>query len=262
MIKRSSTFVITSLSEVAEQTYALRFFAPELAHEILPGQFLNILVSEWKDPLLRRPYRIANVYGDECEILFAVVGKGTQILSEKNPGDTIGVLGPLGNTFGFTKPFSTALLLAGGIGVAPFPFLAKELTQRNLTAFTFLGARSANRLVRAGLPNLHVATDDASEGFHGNVVDCVAVFLSKNIVENPMIFACGPNIMLHAVQHFAAEHGIQCELSLESEMACGIGICQGCPVERTNGERKYGLVCINGPCFDYKEILFRAGDEE
>ncbi len=247
---------VTSIRPVADETYALRFHAPDLAAALKPGQFLNILVSDLNDPLLRRPYSISNIVEEECEILFSVVGKGTGILAAKRAGETIGVLGPLGNTFGYTKDFETALIVAGGIGVAPFPLLTAQLRAEGRAVQTFLGARSASRVVRDGLDNLHVATDDGSEGFHGTVIGCLAQWLETHEAPAPRIFACGPNAMLRATQDFASTYGIPCELSLESEMACGVGICQGCPIERVEGERKYALVCTDGPCFDSRDIIF------
>ncbi len=249
---------VTAIEAIAEDTWALRFRSPELAARLRPGQFLNIRTSDQLDPLLRRPYSISDVIGDECEILFSLVGKGTHALSHKQPGDHIGVLGPLGNTFGYAKSFGTALIVAGGIGVAPFPFLTKELRKREIPFITFLGARSAARVVSRGLASRHIATDDGSMGFHGTVVAALGEYLDAHPVDGPMIFACGPNPMLRAVQQFAHERGIACELSLESEMACGIGICQGCPVERHQGKRKYALVCTEGPCFDSHDIIFHG----
>jgi dihydroorotate dehydrogenase electron transfer subunit len=248
---------ITANELIAEDTWALRFHSPELSTQLLPGQFLNILTSEHIDPLLRRPYSISNVIGDECEIMFSLLGKGTRALSRKQVGDRIGVLGPLGNTFGFDKAIGTAILVAGGIGVAPFPFLTRALQQREIPILTFLGVRSAARAVSRGLINLHLATDDGSAGFHGSVIAALTDHLDAQHVDRPMIFACGPNPMLKATQQLALDRGIPCELSLESEMACGIGICQGCPVERHQGERKFALVCTEGPCFDSNDILFQ-----
>jgi dihydroorotate dehydrogenase electron transfer subunit len=240
---------------IAADTCALRFRSPLLARALRPGQFLNVLVTERYDPLLRRPFSISMVDGDLCELLYVVVGKGTAMLAELYAGDEIGVLGPLGNSFGVEKPFETALIVAGGIGVAPFPYLTAALRERGRRIETFLGARSADRVVRRGLDNLHVATDDGSEGRHGTVVECLEDFLAAAPPASPMIFSCGPMPMLRAVQDAARRHGIPCELSLESEMACGMGICQGCPVQRAEGERRYALVCTDGPCFDAGDIV-------
>lgn len=252
----NKTFVITRHRKVAEQTYSIRFQSPELADSIRPGQFLTIRVAESFDPILRRPYSISNVDGDECEIMFAVAGKGTNILAAKREGDTIGVLGPLGNTFGYEKEFETAVILAGGIGVAPFPYLTRFLKERGKPIVTIVGARNAGRVVTQGLENPIVATDDGSEGFHGNVVECLDGLLTREALPDPIIFACGPNAMLNAVQAYAERTGIQCELSLESEMACGMGICQGCPIKHRDAPREYALVCTDGPCFDSRVIVF------
>ncbi len=252
----NSLFPITRHYQVAEDTYCLRFRSPELAAEIKPGQFFNVRVEESYDPILRRPYSISNVIGDEIEMMFAVVGKGTNILKSKKEGDTIGVVGPLGNTFGYDKDFSDAIILAGGIGVAPFPYLTRYLIERGKNILTIVGARNAGRVVRQGLEHIVVATDDGSEGFHGNVVQCLQQELNVRQPAKPMIFACGPNAMLKAVQEFANTSEIPCELSLESEMACGMGICQGCPVEHKHAPRKYALVCTDGPCFDSRIIVF------
>jgi len=247
---------VTSNTQIADDTFALRFHSPELASSVKPGQFMNILTSEAIEPLLRRPYSISNVHGDECEIMFSLLGKGTHLLAKKRAGDTIGVLGPLGNTFGYEKSFGTAIIVAGGIGIAPFPYLTAELQRRSIPVVTFLGARNAGRVAGNGLQNLHVATDDGSQGYHGTVISALAAFLDETDVDRPMIFACGPNPMLKATQSFAHARDIPCELSLESEMACGMGICQGCPIEKHHGERKYTLVCTDGPCFDSHDIIF------
>jgi dihydroorotate dehydrogenase electron transfer subunit len=201
---------------------------------------------------------VSNVDGDVCEIMYAVAGKGTRILAAKRLGDRIGAIGPLGNSFGIDKPFETAVIIAGGIGVAPFVFMTRLLRDRGRKALTFLGARNSERIVRNGLENVRIATDDGSEGYRGNVVDCADAYLSRVPVADPMIFACGPGPMLKAAQSLAGRKSIPCELSLESEMACGMGICQGCPVEAAHGDRKYALVCTDGPCFDSRDIVFET----
>ena len=256
MLPIQSDVQITSLKLVAEDTYSLCFLSPDITKSILPGQFVNIRVQNEYDPFLRRPYSISNVYGDECEILFAVVGKGTEILARKRIGDRIHILGPLGNSFGFEKDFQHALIVAGGIGMAPFPFLMKELQKKKKNVYVFIGARNKFRLIHDHYPNLSIATDDGSEGYHGNVVQCLEDYWNNHPLDDSFIFTCGPNIMLHAVQQFAKKNNIRCELSLESEMACGMGICQGCPIEQVGEERKYALVCTDGPCFDSNKILF------
>ncbi|MAT38539.1 MAG: dihydroorotate dehydrogenase [Ectothiorhodospiraceae bacterium] len=249
-------YSVRSNRKVAEETYALRFSAPELAETIKPGQFLNVRVTKEHDPLLRRPYSISNIYGDECEIVYAVEGRGTNILSRMDETSEIGVIGPLGNPFGMEKDYGTAVIMAGGIGVAPFPILTTALKEMGKNTVTLVGARNGTRLFTDGLADPIVATDDGSAGYHGNVLDCFKAQVDLSSLDNPRIFACGPTPMLHAIQQYALETGIQCELSLETEMACGMGICQGCPIESKSAPRKYSLVCTDGPCFEADDIVF------
>jgi dihydroorotate dehydrogenase electron transfer subunit len=104
---------------------------------------------------------------------------------------------------------------------------------------------------------VHTSTDDGSRGFHGTVVDALKHYLSENKPVKPKIFGCGPTRMLKALAELADSAGIDCELSLEGDMACGMGICQGCPVERTDGKKKYSLVCVEGPTFNSHDIVLR-----
>jgi dihydroorotate dehydrogenase electron transfer subunit len=164
----------------------------------------------------------------------------------------------LGKPFRLDDDFETALLVGGGIGVAPLPLTAAYLRSREKRMLSFIGARRQSQLVTMGLDNVVSATDDGSVGFHGTVVECLRAYVQQHDVVNPKIFSCGPNRMLKAIADLALESNIACEVSLESEMACGIGICQGCPIERANGERKYYLVCKDGPCFDAREVFIHT----
>jgi dihydroorotate dehydrogenase electron transfer subunit len=217
---------------------------------------VNVRTTDGFFPLLRRPFSISRVEGDNIELLFSIVGEGTRLLASKRPGDQLDVLGPLGNPFNVVGNYETALIVAGGLGVAPFPFLTDRLQREEKHIVSFVGARTAYQLYTKHLKNVHVATDDGSSGFQGTVVTLMERFLDGHDVSKPKIFACGPTPMMKALAVVAIRRGIECELSLEGEMACGIGICQGCPVERANGEnKKYALVCTEGPAFNSKEIL-------
>jgi dihydroorotate dehydrogenase electron transfer subunit len=146
------------------------------------------------------------------------------------------------------------VIVAGGVGVAPFPFLTDRLRLRKKAIITFVGARSSGLLAVEGLENVRAATDDGTEGFRGNVVELLASAIGSGGVAGPKIFGCGPTPMLKALQALALGSGIPCELSLEGDMACGVGICQGCPVRRTEGAKKYALTCTEGPAFAASEI--------
>ena len=247
---------VQSNVEIAPGLFLFKFVSDPVAAAAEPGQFLNIRAAYgWGPLLLRRPFSISNVRGSSIELLFNVVGAGTRMLASKRPGDEIDVLGPLGVPFRYREPYETAILVAGGLGIAPFPFLTDRLEKLGTKIITFVGSRSVLDLRQIDLNNIQRATDDGSDGFHGTVVDCLANYLAAHRVDKPKIFGCGPTKMLSALSQYAQAHNLACEVSLEGDMACGIGICQGCPVEQTNGTRKYALVCTDGPTFDCRTIV-------
>jgi dihydroorotate dehydrogenase electron transfer subunit len=246
---------VLDLAHVAENIFVLSFSSQEIAREVLPGQFLNLRIEKVLEPFLRRPFSVYRAEGERVEIIFNVVGKGTDCLRAKRTGDTIDVLGPLGVPFRIDDPsYSTALLVGGGLGVAPLPLTSSHAKCVGKQIVTFLGARTSSQLIRTHLDSPIVATDDGSEGFHGNVAACLEQYLLDQRPERGKIFACGPTPMLRAVAALAVREGIACEVSLEGQMACGFGICQGCPVELVSGERRYALMCKDGPTFDVRAI--------
>ena len=246
---------VHSCHEVAANTYLLRFTSPEIASSAQPGQFVNILATEiGEGPILRRPMSISRVEEDKIELIFHVVGIGTKLLARKQPGDNLDVLGPLGEPFHGNADYDTALIVAGGIGMAPFPFLTADLLKHGKRIESFVGYRNAGLIFTEHLHHVHLATDDGSNGFHGNVVQLLELSLIQNSYGKAKIFACGPTVMLRALMELAKQKNICCEMSLEGQMACGIGICQGCAVERTNGTATYALVCKDGPAFLSTEV--------
>lgn len=257
------TCVVVSCTEIAEKIFRLAFRSPELAKEVLAGQFVNVRVSDKEEPLLRRPFSISRAEGDLVEIIFQIVGAGTKILSEKKSGDVLDVIGLLGQSFHLPDrldgqaEFDTALIVAGGLGIAPFPLLTAELQKSGKSIETFAGFRSAKHVLIDHLINVHLATDDGSAGFHGTVVQLLEEYLEKNHSRKYKIFSCGPTKMMMALTELAKRKSICCELSLEGQMACGVGICQGCPVELVNSEKKYALVCKDGPTFLSTDVKLR-----
>ena len=246
---------ISSNDEVGDGLFVLRFRSGEIARTAQPGQFVNVRVTDSYLPLLRRPFSISRIAGSSIELVFNIVGVGTKALSVLKPGDTIDVLGPLGVPFDVREEFETALIVGGGVGVAPFPLLTEVLQREEKNIVSFIGARSVYQLYREHLKNSHFATDDGSAGFKGNVVQLLERYLESHHPAQPKIFGCGPTPMLKSLSQLAQQLGILCELSLEGDMACGIGLCQGCPVERANGPKKYALVCTEGPAFHSQDIL-------
>lgn len=248
-------YLVAGVREAGENIHVIRFLAPDLAASIRAGQFLNIKVADGYDPLLRRPFSAYRTDDGNVEVIFNIVGKGTALLSRKVAGDVLDVLGPLGVPYSLDdRSFTTGLLVGGGLGVAPLPIATSGLKAAGKRVMTFLGGRNARQVVQEHLENPLIATDDGSLGFRGTVVDLLRAELAKHRVPAPKIFACGPTPMLRAVAEFARASGIPCEVSLEGPMACGIGICQGCPVELTGTDRKYALMCKDGPVFDIEKI--------
>lgn len=243
---------VESNKKLLSNTFLLRVYSPLIAASIKPGQFCNIKVSESSYPLLRRPFSICEVEGDYLHFMFDVHGEGTKLLANKQKDDVIDILGPLGNGFNYSGDYSTAIIVAGGIGIAPFPYLIKQIpTDKKVVSF--FGGRSKENVIEYGMKNLLVSTDDGSAGFKGNVVQLLEKEFYPFRNESVRVFACGPNPMLKALQEFAIQKNIECQISTECAMACGFGICQGCPIENTEGDGYY-LVCKDGPVFDSRMV--------
>jgi dihydroorotate dehydrogenase electron transfer subunit len=247
-------------SEIVEKivlpnsVYILKIYSPTVASKIIPGQFLNIRVSEYSYPLLRRPFSICDVEDDFIFILYKTFGEGTKLMAEKSVGDKLDILGPLGQGFNFEGNYDTAIIAAGGLGSAPFPFLTRQLRGKK-EIHSFVGGRTENDVIIYGMENVSTASDDGSVGFKGNVVELLASKIDCLNSEKIKIFGCGPKPMLKSLQEFAIKNDFNCEISTECAMACGFGICQGCPIDSVNDPDKYLLVCKDGPVFDVKDII-------
>ena len=233
---------------------------PAIAATAKPGNFVNIKVNDATQPLLRRPFSIHNVRGTLVDIMVKSIGPGTTLFCNATEGSTVMALGPLGNCFDRTsEEFQTAILVSGGIGTAPMLFLEKTLAAEGKKAINLIGGRTKNDLLSQNLTNCRFATDDGSAGFKGTVVDLLRAELPGLNDEGTLkVFACGPNPMLKALATLCHEHHLTCEISLESMMGCGIGICYGCSVEvkDPDGGIRSILLCREGPVIDAK--LFMA----
>ena len=233
----------------------ITFRAPELARATRAGQFVNILPKHGaNDPLLRRPFSVYQIAGDAVSVIIQVTGRGTSLIAGTRVGEVLDVLGPLGNPWKLEGDYATAVLVIGGVGVASMPLLTKALIAANKNVLTYYGARTKSLFAFEGLVNLQLATDDGSEGSRGTNIALLEKALERNAIEMPKMFVCGPTGMMRAATSLAERFAVPCELSLETEMACGVGICQGCPVptdERTLAEtsKRFRLVCTDGPSF-------------
>lgn len=251
---------VVAAREVAENVHVLQLHAPRIARAVQPGQFVNIKPDGSYDPLLQRAYSVHRVLeGDVIELIYNVHGKGSRIFAAKRPGDVIPVLGPLGTPFRLDDGFRTAILVSGGVGIAPMPVLGSALLANGIDVVSLHGSRTATMVPDDGrLVNPVFATDDGTLGYHGNVVEALRVLLESTDYPDLKIFACGPNPMLLALARFCDDRGIPIEVSLECQMACGVGICQGCPVEMRTGDRRYSLVCTAGPNYLASDIVIES----
>lgn len=253
---------VTANRSITDTLSVLRFSFPHAATTVKPGQFVNILPKiGFSDPMLRRPFSIYNVIGDEIEVIIQRHGRGTNILADTKIGDVIDVLGPLGSPWHVdSNDYETALLLIGGVGVASMPLLTRYLQQIKKTFSSYYGARTADMFADEYLSNVVYATDDGSKGYKGTIIDKLRNDLKEGAIKAPKLFVCGPTPMMKAAIALSEEFSIPCEVSLETEMACGIGICQGCPVPTTEAEaqksgKKFYLVCTQGPSFTKESII-------
>lgn len=270
---------VHSCTPMARDTYRLSLADPEMARAIRPGQFLMIRPGLGSDPLLGRPFALydaARINGSglptALEVVFLVVGRGTEVLSKLRTGDTVSVWGPLGNGFG-PPPRGHVILVAGGIGQTPFLALAKWWMGKQsygepiafdpIPKVTLLyGARSVSYL--AGLDDfqevgveVEVATDNGTAGHHGFVTDLLSARLKRGGYPAKVI-GCGPEPMLAALSRLTEKFGIDCELSLENHMACGFGVCFSCvaPIRQDDGTTDLRRVCVEGPIFPAKTVVF------
>lgn len=225
--------------------------------EMLPGQFAEIRVDGSQTTFLRRPISINFVDKQRNEVWFLIqlVGDGTKRLAQIQKGETVNVILPLGN--GFTMPHDRSeklLLVGGGVGTAPMLYLGQQLAEEGYTPTFLLGARSQNDLLQldefSKYGHIATTTEDGSHGEKGYVTQ-------HSILEEihfDKIYTCGPKPMMMAVAKYAKSNQIECEVSLENTMACGIGACLCCVENTTEGHL---CVCTEGPVFNINKLLWQ-----
>lgn len=234
--------------------FLLEIHAPELAQEARPGQFAMLRAWQGDDPLLPRPFSLHDVEGEKVSFLIQIRGRGTKLLARLSAGDIISALGPLGR--GFPPPLQERIyLVAGGLGVAPFLFVAKDLVRQGKEVHLLYGARTKEDLLRISIfkklgVKVSLATEDGSIGHHGLVTKPLEEAL---VQRSGHVFACGPWPMLEAVARLTREYGIPAHLSLEAQMACGLGLCLGCTVKKKQGG--YLHVCTEGPVVPAESVF-------
>jgi dihydroorotate dehydrogenase electron transfer subunit len=247
--------------------YHVLTFAAREPIDALPGQFAMVRSAMWGDaPLLPRPMSLLTS-GANPSILIKVVGEGTRRMALASPGEPFSLLAPLGLPWSPLPEGHRAILVAGGVGVAPLLFLARELARAAASSelpLALYGARTHADLPLheelAEVSELRVATEDGSRGEKGRVTILVERALEQIASEGrapAKVFTCGPSGMMAAVASLCEKRGVLCEVSLETPMACGYGVCLGCPVPRHAGGFLYA--CMEGPCIDAALIDWSTG---
>ena len=253
---------IVERKKVGSLYHRLRIALPQPVGPIKPGQFAMLKIEDGKGIILSRPFSIHNFEEGETsswlDFLFKVVGKGTDLLARLSVRSHITVLAPLGNGFPDPPPGSKALLIAGGMGIAPLFPLAKRLKALSPHIYLLYGAKSQKDLIF--LPEIinvkeieiMIVTEDGTAGKQGMVTELLR---NENGIKRSQIaiYACGPELMLQSIANYAAEHRTPCYVSLERWMACGLGACLSCVVDTVGG---YKRVCSEGPVFEAQEILW------
>jgi len=283
---------IESVTRLGLGQFVLEFESPEIAAECRPGQFIMVTVADTIDPLLRRPMAVYRVLrGDDGEprgfsMVVEVAGRGTALLEQKEAGDFLRVLGPLGVPFSMPETSSDSgaaspaeageqLLVMGGVGSAPFPFLAEHLRAQGFRVRAFVGARTAEALLcvddfdEMDIP-AEVSTDDGTQGYHGFVVGPLEEYLDREAGEGTRLYACGPTPMMRAVHEIALARDLPLQVSFEAPMACGIGVCLSCVLRLRDDATEtapvgsgtddsgwhYARCCREGPVFESRKLVW------
>jgi len=250
---------VVSNTKLADNIFEAILISPKISNVAKPGQFVNILPSKNWLNVMRRPMSIAWQKNRKISIIYKIFGEGTKIISMWKNDDKIDIIGPLGNCWDNNFK-NTPILIGGGVGIAPILNLHLLLEAKKIKHILVMGARNRKEHFIKHNPenNIYLSTDLDDYGLKGNVIDAVKIILEQT-KEKIKIYSCGPPGMMEAVKNYAILHNIECDLALETIMACGIGICQGCTViKKTNCSdsyrERYALACIDGPIFNVKEL--------
>lgn len=251
--------LIVENKEIKPDNYKIVFVDKEMAKATQMGQFVEIKVGEGIENLLRKPISINDVEGEKITLLYRAVGKGTKSLADYKSGDKISIIGPLGAGFPEIEN-KEVLIVAGGIGCGPFNLVMRKIKNWKL----FYGCRDKCEFLLDDILFEHkdrvfVSTDNGTMGKKGFVTSDLENYL-KIDSENKVVFSCGPEVMMEAVQKICDKYNVESYLSLEAYMGCGIGVCNGCAKKIKNPDKENGWemkkVCKDGPVFKGSEIIW------
>lgn len=251
---------VVSNEQIAPDALVLRYVGEVPSFE--PGEFIQIAGWE-RDPLLRRPMSVLDCGPGWASFLYQVMGRGTKVLAGLRAGDTLRALGPLGNSFSEPTRPGPALVVAGGVGVAPFLMLARRLRAKGREVVVLLGARDASRLylekeLAAEGALVRCATENGERGVKGFVTALLDAEIAARGPDGiARIYSCGPEPMLRAVHAIARARGVPGEASLERRMACGFGVCFTCVcpmLDTKTGKFRNRRTCLDGPVVDFERL--------
>lgn len=253
MSKKQVMAEIIRHTSLSDGIFDMTLKAEEIAKEAKAGQFISVYLNN-KSKILPRPISICGIDKEAgtLRIVYRTVGDGTKELSDYKEGETVKILGPLGN--GFTQKDKKAILIGGGIGIPPMLELMKQLDCEKTAV---LGYRDSDMFLKdefEAVGDVVISTEDGSFGTKGNVIDAI----KEQGVEGSIIYACGPTPMLRGIKAYAEEMGIEAQISMEERMACGIGACLACVCKSKDVDAHSHVhnkrVCKDGPVFDAREV--------
>ena len=255
-------FRVLRNQELSPLNYRLIFESPFIAKHARPGQFVAVGAAGC---LLKRPFSVGDVSGSRVILLYKVVGKATAAMAALRRGDAIDVIGPLGIPFSDVASWYQKIYVAGGVGVPPLYFLARNQSKGNKQDRVFVGARTKSDLLyvpqfkKLGL-SVSIATEDGTAGQKGYVTLSFQKLLKKispALRKHVVVFSCGPKLMMKAVAKICEDANVPCMASLEEVMGCGIGVCMGCVVKVKHDDGfLYQRVCREGPVMETDKILW------
>ena len=246
--------IIVSQQCIGTDIYDMVLSFPKGAKEARPGQFIAMYCEDGTK-LLPRPISICGIDAEAgtLRVVYRIAGEGTRLFSQMKAGDSLEVMGPLGN--GFTMKDKKAIIVGGGIGIPPMLELAKQLDCEKTVVLGYRDELFLKEEFEA-CANVAVATEDGSAGTKGTVIDAIKAAQ----VSGEIIYACGPMPMLKALAEYADAHGMEAQISLEERMACGIGACLGCICKTKEKDHHTNVnntrICKDGPVFDSKEVVW------
>ena len=246
-IKKNHSAILTRVESISKSSYYIEFETTSDFTSV-PGQYVSILCDNLT---LRRPFSIAYNDKNRVGVLFKEKGAGTKYIKSLKVGDSIDLIGPLGNGFNISNKKS--LLVGAGIGIAPIFYLKNKLDKEQIDNL-FVGAFLNEKEIPSLIDCDSVITDDGSAGLQGSILDYIEDYVKDYNPE--ILYSCGPSIVLKKVAEIAEKYSIESQIAMEKVMACGIGVCRGCVVDVIkNGEKQLATICKDGPVFKGNEIV-------